>query len=233
MDENEFIINLKEGKTETLLFGTTKRLTKLNEPLSVSYKESSLRQVSVYKYLGVEINSKLNLNSHFDATFKRASSRLRLLQKIRPQLNLPSAKVIYQGMIIPIWTYCGVLNLNLTTTQQDRLASFHKRALKIIFVDSVPDPNFPSAVEQKKKRTCVLVRKIMDSDICDPLSGHFIRNEHGRVTRNSGYLAILPKIKTEYALRSFHFMGAKVYNELPLEIRQIGNYKDFVNKLSS
>ena len=73
----------------------------------------------------------------------------------------------------------------------------------------------------------------MDGNICDPLSGHFIRNEHGRVTRNSGYLAILPKIKTEYARRSFHFMGAKVYNELPLEIRQIGNYKDFVNKLSS
>ena len=95
MDKNEFI-NLKEGKTETLLLGTTKRLTKLNEALSVSYKESTLRQVSVYKYLGVEINSSLNLNSHFDATFKRASSRLRLLQKIRPQLNLPSAKAIYK-----------------------------------------------------------------------------------------------------------------------------------------
>ena len=33
MDENEF-----KGETETLLFGTTKRLTKLNEPLSVNYK---------------------------------------------------------------------------------------------------------------------------------------------------------------------------------------------------
>ena len=115
----------------------------------------------MYTYLGVEINSTLNLNSHFDATFKRASSRLRLLQKIRPQLNLPSTKAIYQGMIIPILTYCGVLNLNQTITQQDRLASFHKRAFKIIFVDSVPDQNFPSAVELKKKRACVLVRKIM------------------------------------------------------------------------
>ena len=50
---------------------------------------------------------------------------------------------------------------------------------------------------------------------------------------DTAFLAILPKIKTEYARGSFHFMGAKVYNELPLEIRQIGNYKDFVNKLSS
>ena len=99
MDGNEFIINLKEGKTETLLFGTTKRLAKLNESLSVSYKQSTVRQVRVYKYLGMEIDSTLNLNSHFDATFKRASSRLRLL--FRPQLNIPSAEAIYRGMITP------------------------------------------------------------------------------------------------------------------------------------
>ncbi|CAB4041595.1 Hypothetical predicted protein, partial [Paramuricea clavata] len=49
--------------------------------------------------------------------------------------------------------------------------------LKEVFLS---DPNFPSAVELKKKRACVLVRKIMGGDICDPLSGHFIRNEHGR-----------------------------------------------------
>ena len=143
-----------------LCFGTTKRLTKLNEPLSVSYRNFTVRQVSAYKYLGVEITASLILNSHFETTFKRASSRLRLLHKIRPQLNLLSAKAIYRGMIIPVLTYCGVLNLNLTTTQQDRLASFHKRALKIIFAGSVPHPNFPSVVELKEKRACVLVRKI-------------------------------------------------------------------------
>ncbi len=65
MDENEFIINLKEGKTETLLLGTTKYLTKSNEPLICWCQV----QVAVHKYLAVEINSTLNLNSHFDATF--------------------------------------------------------------------------------------------------------------------------------------------------------------------
>ena len=179
MDGNEFIINLKEGKTETLLFGTTKRLAKLNESLSVSYKQSTVRQVRVYKYLGTEIDSTLNLNSHFDATFKRASSRLRLL--FRPQLNIPSAEAIYRGMITPILTYCGVLNLNLTTTQLDRLMFFHIRALKIIFGDSVGDLEFPSVVEIKKRRACMLVRKILDNDICDSLIGHFTRNEHDRV----------------------------------------------------
>ena len=35
LDENDLIINLKVGKTEALLFGTAKRLGKLNECLSI------------------------------------------------------------------------------------------------------------------------------------------------------------------------------------------------------
>ena len=123
----------------------------------MSYKESTVRQARVYKYLGVEIDSTLNLNSHFDATFKRASSRLRLLYKIRPQLNIPSTEAIYRGMITPILTYCGVLNLILTTTQRDRLMSFHNRALKIIFGDSVGDLEFPSVVARNKEEASLYV----------------------------------------------------------------------------
>ena len=47
----------------------------------------------------------------------------------------------------------------------------------------------------------------MDGNICDPLSGHFIRNEHGRVTRNSGCLAILPELN----------MHVEVFTSWPLK----------------
>ena len=42
LDENELIINLKKGKTESLLFGTAKRLAKLNQPFTLSYIEVRL-----------------------------------------------------------------------------------------------------------------------------------------------------------------------------------------------
>lgn len=53
----------------------------------------------------------------------------------------------------------------------------------------------------------------------------FFRNEHGRSTQNIGYSPILPKIKTEYADVEVSLYGAKVYNDLPLKVRQIGNYR--------
>ena len=79
-----------------------------------------------YKYLGVEIDSKLNLNTHFDAFYKRASTRLRLLSKIRYSVNVDLARKIYQLMITPLLTYCGILNLNLTSTQVRKLVSLRE-----------------------------------------------------------------------------------------------------------
>jgi len=39
------------------------------------------------------------------------------------------------------------------------------------------------------------------------------------------------RIKTEYARKSFRFMGAKIYNELPIEIRKTESFSDYSNLL--
>ena len=71
-----------------------------------------------------------------------------------------------------------------------------------------------------KKRACEFVKKIVVGDICDSVKDHFTLNNHGRVTRNNGFIATLSKVKTEYGKRSFAFMGAGIFNEFPLNIRK-------------
>jgi len=58
-----------------------------------------------YKYLGVAVDSTLNLNSFFDTCYKKASSRLNLLAKLRYMLNTDASKSIYNSMILPTFTY--------------------------------------------------------------------------------------------------------------------------------
>ena len=53
---------------------------------------------------------------------------------------------------------------------------------------------------------------------------HFVIKDHRRETRNRGCLINLPTIKLEYARRGFYFMGAKLYNELPLNIRSATSF---------
>ena len=70
LDQNALIMNLKKGKTESLLFGTSQRIAKQNETLNVMYPSDKVLNTSHYKYLGIEIDSTLNLNSHLRNVLK-------------------------------------------------------------------------------------------------------------------------------------------------------------------
>ena len=66
LEENELIINLKKGKMESLLFGTAKRRAKDCGQFKILYRGAEMLETTAYKYLGMEIDCTLNLNSHFD-----------------------------------------------------------------------------------------------------------------------------------------------------------------------
>jgi hypothetical protein len=93
--ENKFIINLKRGKTESLLFGTAQRIAKHSEPLKVSISRPSPTVITiteVYKYLGVLVDSSLNLNSNFDLCYKRGSWKIKTPGKIENLLGSGSSQ---------------------------------------------------------------------------------------------------------------------------------------------
>ena len=82
-----------------------------------------------------------------------------------------------------------------------------------------------------KIRACKLVRKCIDKDICGIFKNHFRIQNHGKETRNANNSLQLPKIRTEYARKSFYYTGAKIYNELPLKIRRSKNAIEYENSL--
>lgn len=231
-DENELIVNLKKGKTEALLFGTAQRLSKLNEPFSIEYRGEPIQVTTTYKYLGLEIDATLNLNSNFEKSYKRASGRLRLLSRLRCCLDLNCSRILYNTMILPILTYCGILSLKLTSTQSEKLSSLYARAQRLILGDQTNDEiSVISPVVANRIRSCHLVSKILNDDICDAFKGYFLIQDHSRNTRNNKNAVVLPSFKTEYARRGFFYMGAKVFNELPLNIRKLYHDKSFKKQL--
>ena len=177
------------------------------------------------------MDTTLNLNSHFDKCFKRASSRLRLLANLRSSMDNTTASTIYRTMILPTITYCGILLLKLTNTQIVRLFLFHSRSLKIVYGAETTKYGLMSVINANKMRACKLVRKCLRKDICEHFQNYFTLIEHEKETRSNNCSLRLPRIKNEYARKSFLYMSAKVYNELPLDIRQTEADKEFDEKL--
>ena len=64
---NELIINNKKGKTEVMLFGTSKRLKSSGKKLEITFSGKQINFVSIYKYLGVIIDDTLTLNDNLQA----------------------------------------------------------------------------------------------------------------------------------------------------------------------
>ena len=94
LTENELILNAKKGKTEVMLFGTSKRLSKLTVNLNICYGGETLNQTNRYKYLGTLLDPSLSLNDNFNVTYKKASSRLRLLEVLKENLTDKARKCV-------------------------------------------------------------------------------------------------------------------------------------------
>ena len=231
------LLNLKKGKTESILFGIAQRIAKQrNGPLKVTISQPTptvINNTTEYKYLGVLVDTSLNLNSHFDKCFKRASGRLQLLAKLSSFMDNATASTIYRTMILPTFTYCGILQLKLTNTQISRLSSFHSRSLKIVYGDETADKGLITVINANKMSACKLVQKCLDRDICEHFQNYFTPIQHEKETRSNKCTLRLPTIKKEYARKSFQYMGSKVYNELPLDMRRTRAHKEFVKKLKN
>ena len=78
-----------------MIFGTAKRLNALNgRQLALTVNGTLINTTSSYKYLGVNLDSSLNLESHFDKMYKRVAGRFNFLRRIRPLIDKSTAEKI-------------------------------------------------------------------------------------------------------------------------------------------
>ena len=83
-----------------MLFRTTKRLKNAGE-IDVLYNNQRINFTETYKYLGNIIDHHLNFSENFEKSYKKASSRLRLLERMRCYLASKAARLVYITIIIP------------------------------------------------------------------------------------------------------------------------------------
>ncbi|PFX32846.1 putative RNA-directed DNA polymerase from transposon BS [Stylophora pistillata] len=189
--DNELIINLKKDKTESMLFGTAKRINLQDKELKLSVNGTLINNTSTYKYLGVHLDSSLNLASHFDRIYKKAATRINLLRSIRPLIDQKCAESIYNTMIAPIFTYCGTLGLSFPDYRKEMIKNIERRGFKVIGNSSFNPPSVNNLI---KRKSCLFVFDCLLNNVCTPFKNYFERLVHSKATRNNGISVKLPKI---------------------------------------
>ena len=226
--DNDLVINLKKGKTEYMLVGTSKKLKSVPSEFKLLFNFAEINRTYSYKYLGSIVDHKLSLTENFCSAYKKASSRLRLLSALKSQMDNSTATTIYNTMITPLITFNSIINMNFTTTQLKKLSSLDRRAC-----DITNNAKLPSLYNKVLRNGCLIVRKCLDNNVCYNFLEYFKTVNHDRTTRNNHHMIQIPKVRLKMAKNGFFYMGALIYNKLPLPVRKehsFVKFKDFFEK---
>jgi hypothetical protein len=230
-------LSLHLGKTECMLFGTKKRLNKVNS-FSVSCGGQTIKSSKVAKYLGVTLDESLNGESIAQDVIKKASARLKFLYRQAGSLNLTTRKTLCNALIMCYYDYtCSSWYSSVSQHFKNRLQTMQNKIVRFI-LDLGPRTHIgqternkigmlsvPDRVIQMKLNQ---VFKIFHEKAPDYLSSNFIRTKslHNYGTRDSSYNFVVPR-NCGNVSNTFFYSGIKHWNSLPNSIKQITSPAQF------
>jgi len=188
-----------------MLFGTSKNLSMQPPGMNVTSGDENINFTTTYKYLGIKIEPNLNMNSNLNQCYRKASSRRKLIKKLRSHMTAEACAALYQTMVIPILTYCGIVHLKKTRTQVEKLHALHERARRIICNNVTRNLRSPESLNKTKALT--IVRKCIEGSVVDNFRNYFETINHDKNTRNQGITLKLPRLRLEYSRGSFFIWG--------------------------
>lgn len=91
-----------------------------------------LDEISVYKYLGVRLDHRLDFKTHTKGILKNISHKIYLLGKIKRYLTTKAAEMVYKATILPLMDVGDVFYSSTTKSLLNKLQCMQNRAIRII-----------------------------------------------------------------------------------------------------
>ena len=202
-----------------------------------------LKTCTQYEYLGVILDSQINLIKTISKTVSTASNRCMMLCKLRSKMSKRTALLVYKQTIMPVLEYCGFLYNGITKLQHKRLQHVQNRCLrvclKVRLKCHIENLHHDAAIDylciRFDAQLLALLHKYLygGKHNAAALGLRFeTANPNARRTRstNTGLLAYPPCIKKGY-MKSPLYRGIELWNSLEPSSRKSDNLDAFKTKV--
>ena len=125
---NKLCINIK--KTKAMLFGTRNTLKQARH-YNIDLSNESLHYVKDFNYLGIKLDCNLDYELHATECYRMVAYKLYLLTHIRKYINIEQAICIYRSKILPYFDYGDIFYNNTFQRILYKLQILQNRALRI------------------------------------------------------------------------------------------------------
>jgi hypothetical protein len=117
--ENGMLLN--PNKTEAVLFGTRAQRKKVDTSAGIDITGAKIAFSPSVKLLGVTLDEDLTLDRHVTDIIRGCSYHTRALRHIRPLIDLPTARMVAQGVVTSRLDYCNGLLHGTSKRNVERL----------------------------------------------------------------------------------------------------------------
>ena len=224
------LLALNQSKTEFLLFGLPKQLSKISNPVLNIDSNISIIPVSSARNLGVIFDSTLSMSDHISAISKSCFCHIRDLRRIRNTLDLTTAKTIATSLIHSRLDYCNSLFLNLPHTQLHRLqlvlnsaARAVSKTRKFNHISPVLKSLHWLKINQRIQYKIIsLTYNILQTQQPSYLYTFLSPQSHNNTRSSSVITLARPSTTSSLKItnRSFSHHAPVLWNSLPLDMRQ-------------
>ena len=207
----------------------------INRTPEISHNEIEIRNEKIpldvsAKLLGVHIDSQLNFDAHITKICTRVSLRLNAIGRISKYLDENSRMKLFHSFILSEFQYCNTVWHFCSRKNIIKMEKLHKRAMQIVLNDYqlsytqlLCRMRRPSLYISRVKCIAVETYKCLNGLNPAFLSDMFHVNET-RYNLRDPHKLIQPNVCTEkYGLNSFRYEGAKIWNQLPADIKSAPN----------
>ena len=205
-------------KTKVMVFGSPNVLGKVPS-FDVKLDGASLQRVSLYKYLGVTLDTGLTYSQHVSKTISSVTSKLKQFQRMRSFLNSKAALMVYKNMMLPILEYGDVFFSATTCLNRKRLQVLQNKGLRCALNKGIEVSTIELHSEAKLLQLKYRREQHLLNFMYDQVQNHSLlkaKSSYGVQTRSCNKLSL--KVKrpyTEKFKKSLSYKGPKKWNMLP------------------
>jgi len=234
-------LSLHLGKTESILFGSKRKLKK-HSNIRVICKGQELQCRKSVKYLGIEMDQNLSGELTGKSIIKKTNSRLKFFYRQCTFKNPEIRKMLCSSLIQCNFDYaCSTWFSSLSKVVRSKLQICQNKMIR--FINNLPNREHIGPTEIKDVGWLTVENRVEFLKLCHM---HKIINGkcpeymlkcitktsqiHCHNTRKSAYSLFVPRVNTN-GLNSFYYTGIKFWNSLPYNIQSISCYLNFKTKV--
>ena len=235
-------LSLNPTKTEVLNIGTRNGVGLMKDVPFVQVAGCQIKPADDIKSLGVTLDCHLSFDKHVDLVCKSTSYHIRALRHIRASITFDMAKTVAHAIVGSKLDYCNSLLAGMTSTNLNKLQRIQNSLARVVtgkrkFDNITPvlkELHWLPIARRIDYKLATIVYKTRATQEPQYLNSLLIDYVPGRNLRSMNQQRLtVPRYQTETASRRFSVCAPRVWNSLPLDVRNSVSIASFRKNLKT